>query len=249
MDGCARAMPGSIKQGQADRMSESEPFVILIVDDEPQIRRFLEISLRAQGYQTLSASTGEEATQLAATRRTDLVVLDLGLPDIEGYEVLRRLREWTEMPVLVLSARSGEAEKVRALDAGANDYVTKPFGVEEMGARIRVLLRAKAADAPPSVYDDGRLLVDLARREVRLDGVALHLARKEYDILAMLVRHIGRVVTQRQILVELWGDEHADDTQYLRVAVGKLRRRLGDDAGSPRWIVTEPGVGYRLGPI
>lgn len=227
-------------------MSEVGPAVVLIVDDERQIRRFLEISLQAQGYETLSADSGAEALKLAATRSVALVVLDLGLPDMDGHQVLQRLREWTRVPILVLSARSGEAEKVRALDAGANDYLVKPFGVEELGARIRVLLRASAAPAAPVVFDDGRLRVDLARREVQLDGVTIALPRKEFDILSLLVRNRGMVLTQRQILVELWGAAHVEDTHYLRVAIGRLRRRLGDDAGAPRWIHTEPGVGYRL---
>jgi two-component system KDP operon response regulator KdpE len=227
-------------------MNRAGPASILIVDDERQIRRFLEISLQAQGYETVSAQSGAEALTLAATRRVALVVLDLGLPDVDGHEVLRRLREWTAMPVLVLSARAHEAEKVRALDAGANDYLVKPFGVEELGARIRVLLRASASPTIPAVFDDGRLRVDLARREVQLDGATIALPRKEFEILALLVRNQGMVVTQRQILVELWGAPHVEDTHYLRVAIGRLRRRLGDDASAPRWIHTEPGVGYRL---
>lgn len=227
-------------------MSGTGAAAVLIVDDERQIRRFLEISLQAQGYATLSADNGADALKLAATRSVALVVLDLGLPDIDGHQVLQRLREWTEVPVLVLSARSGEAEKVRVLDAGANDYLVKPFGVEELGARIRVLLRASASPALPVVFDDGRLRVDLARREVQLDGAAIALPRKEFEILSLLVRNQGMVLTQRQILVELWGSSHVEDTHYLRVAIGRLRRRLGDDASAPRWIHTEPGVGYRL---
>jgi two-component system, OmpR family, KDP operon response regulator KdpE len=227
-------------------MNDAGAASILIVDDERQIRRFLEISLQAQGYETVSADSGAEALKLAATRRVALVVLDLGLPDMDGYEVLQRLREWTSIPVLVLSARAREAEKVRALDGGANDYLVKPFGVEELGARIRVLLRATASPAVPIVFDDGRLRVDLARREVQLDGTTIALPRKEFEILALLVRNQGMVVTQRQILVDLWGPSHVEDTHYLRVAIGRLRQRLGDDASSPRWILTEPGVGYRL---
>jgi len=227
-------------------MSEVGPAVVLIVDDERQIRRFLEISLQAQGYETLSADSGAEALKLAATRSVALVVLDLGLPDMDGHQVLQRLREWTQVPILVLSARSGEAEKVRALDSGANDYLVKPFGVEELGARLRVLLRASTSPAAPVVFDDGRLRVDLARREVQLDGVTIALPRKEFEILSLLVRNRGMVLTQRQILVELWGAEHVEDTHYLRVAIGRLRRRLSDDANAPRWIHTEPGVGYRL---
>ncbi|MDC8015603.1 response regulator [Tahibacter soli] len=218
---------------------------VLVVDDEPQIRKFLDISLRAQGYATLLAATGHEALERAATRSIDLVVLDLGLPDIEGHDVLRQLREWSAVPVLVLSVRASESEKVRALDAGANDYVTKPFGVEELAARIRVLLRGRPGETAAPVYDDGRLRIDLARREVTLDGAAVHLTRKEYAIVALLVRHAGRVVTQQQLLRELWGPTHVEDTHYLRIAVGKLRQKLGDDAAAPRWLETEPGVGYR----
>ena len=182
-----------------------------------------------------------------AARGADVVVLDLGLPDRDGLDVLRDLREWSQAPVVVLTVRADEAEKVRAFDAGANDYVTKPFGVQELMARVRALLRWRAApgDTPP-MFDDGRLRVDLARREVFLDGVPLALARKEYALLALLVRHGGRVVTQPQMLRELWGQHHEHDTHYLRVLVGKLRQKLGDDPAAPRWILTEPGVGLRF---
>jgi two-component system KDP operon response regulator KdpE len=172
------------------------------------------------------------------------VLLDLGLPDQEGLEVLRTLRQWSQIPVLVLTARDDEREKVAALDAGANDYVTKPFGLAELMARVRALLRISAV--PPEAmprYDDGRLRVDLARREVSLHDSPVTLSRREYALLAMLVRHVGRVVTQPQLLRELWGPTHQHDTHYL---VGKLRHKLGDDAAAPRWIVTEPGVGLRL---
>jgi two-component system KDP operon response regulator KdpE len=223
------------------------PARILVVDDEPQIRRFLDISLRAQGYRVEVAETGGAGLEALASRGADLVVLDLGLPDRDGLDVLRDLREWSPVPVIVLTVRADEAEKVRAFDAGANDYVTKPFGVQELMARVRALLRWRAApgDAPP-VFDDGRLRVDLARREVFLDGEPLALARKEYALLALLVRHGGRVVTQPQMLRELWGQHHEHDTHYLRVLVGKLRQKLGDDPAAPRWILTEPGVGLRF---
>ena len=226
-------------------MTDAAAPCVLVVDDEPQIRKFLDISLRAQGYATVLAANGREALERAATRNVDLVVLDLGLPDVEGHDVLRQLREWSGVPVLVLSVRAGESEKVRALDAGANDYVTKPFGVEELAARIRVLLRGRPGEAAAPVWSDARLRVDLARREVTLDGAAVHLTRKEYGVLALLVRHAGRVVTQQQILRELWGPTHVEDTHYLRIAIGKLRQKLGDDAAAPRWLETEPGVGYR----
>lgn len=220
---------------------------ILVVDDEPQIRKFLDIGLRAQGYRVESADSGAAGLAALATQGADLVILDLGLPDRDGLDVLAELREWSSTPVIVLTVRAGEAEKVRVLDAGANDYVTKPFGVQELMARIRVLLRAHAtpADASP-LFDDGVLRVDLARREVALNGEPLTLSRKEYALLALLVRNAGRVVTQPQLLREIWGPTHQEDTHYLRILVGKLRQKLGDDPLAPRWIATEPGVGLRL---
>jgi len=221
---------------------------ILVVDDEPQIRRFLDIGLRAQGYRVALAASAQAALDLLATQGAELVILDLGLPDRDGQAVLADLRQWSNVPVIVLTVRGGEPEKVAALDAGANDYVTKPFGVQELMARVRALLRTHAmpeGSAPP-VYDDGRLRVDLARREVALEGATVTLSRKEYALLALLVQHAGRVVTQPQLLREVWGPTHQGDTHYLRILVAKLRQKLGDDAASPRWIATEPGVGLRF---
>ena len=222
---------------------------VLVIDDEAQIRRFLDIGLRAEGYEVLQAATAAEGLAQAATRAPDLVILDLGLPDRDGHEVLSELRQWSQVPVLMLSVRSAETEKVRALDAGANDYVTKPFGIQELMARLRALLRdrsvAGAEEAQPR-YDDGRLGIDLARREVILDGSPLSLTRKEYAVLALLLRHAGRVVTQQQLLREVWGASHVQDSQYLRIVIGKLRQKLGDDPAQPRWLKTEPGVGYRF---
>jgi len=222
---------------------------VLVIDDEAQIRRFLDIGLRAEGYEVLQAATAAEGLAQAATREPDLVILDLGLPDRDGHEVLSELRQWSQVPVLMLSVRSAETEKVRALDAGANDYVTKPFGIQELMARLRALLRdravAGAEEAQPR-YDDGRLGIDLARREVMLDGSPLSLTRKEYAVLALLLRHAGRVVTQQQLLREVWGASHVQDSQYLRIVIGKLRQKLGDDPAQPRWLKTEPGVGYRF---
>ena len=219
---------------------------ILVIDDEPQIRKFLSISLRSQGYAVEEAASGGEGLERLATRGADLVVLDLGLPDVEGYEVLRQLREWSRVPVIVLSVRASETEKVRALDGGANDYVTKPFGIQELMARVRGLLRDQGAPAAtPPVFDDGRLRVDLARRHVAVGGEPVHLTRKEYAVLAQLVRHAGRVVTQQQLLREIWGPQHLEDTHYLRIVVAKIRQKLGGDAG-PRYVQTEPGVGYRF---
>lgn len=222
---------------------------VLVIDDEAQIRRFLDIGLRAEGYQVLLAATGQEGLGLAATQSPDIVVLDIGLPDMEGHDVLREIRTWSEVPVLMLSVRDSEGEKVRALDHGANDYVTKPFGIQELMARLRVLLRQGAkggqADAPVR-YDDGSLVIDLARREVLLEGSPVALTRKEFAVLSLLVRHPGRVVSQQQILREVWGATHTQDTHYLRIVMGKLRLKLGDDPSIPRWLKTEPGVGYRF---
>ncbi|HMM72024.1 MAG TPA: response regulator transcription factor [Rhodocyclaceae bacterium] len=220
---------------------------ILVVDDEPQIRKFIDISLRSQGYATLLAGTGREGLTLLASKGADLVVLDLGLPDMDGKDVLKELRQWSRVPVIVLTVRSGEDEKVALLDAGANDYVTKPFGVEELMARIRAFLRTVATgteDGP--IYDDGMLRIDLAQREVAVHGEAVTLSRKEFSLLALLARQPGRLVTQAQILREMWGPTHEEDTHYLRILVGKLRHKLGDDASAPRYIVTEPGVGLRF---
>ena len=221
---------------------------ILVIDDEPQIRKFLEISLRAQGYAVGLAENGEAGLAALATQGADLVMLDIGLPDRDGHEVLRELRGWSQVPVIMLTVRAGEAEKVAALDAGANDYVTKPFGVQELMARVRGLLRSHAlpAESANPVFDDGSLRIDLARREVFLQAEPVTLTRKEYALLAVLVQHAGRVVTQPQLLRELWGPTHQQDTHYLRILVGKLRHKLGDDAAAPRYIATEPGVGLRF---
>ena len=223
------------------------PARVLVIDDEPQIRKFLEISLRAQGYAVDLADTGQGGLDALAVRGADLVVLDMGLPDRDGHAVLHELRQWSQVPVIVLTVRSGEAEKVAVLDAGANDYVTKPFGVQELMARIRALLRSHAGPGETApVFDDGHLRVDLSRREVSLAGEPVALSRKEYALLAFLVQHAGRVVTQPQLLRELWGPTHQHDTHYLRILVAKLRQKLGDDAAAPRWIATEPGVGLRF---
>jgi len=220
---------------------------VLVIDDERQIRKFLEISLRSQGYQVLEAATGREGLELLATRGADVVVLDLGLPDLEGHDVLREIRTWSQVPVVVLSVRASEAEKVLALDGGANDYVTKPFGIQELMARLRGLLRqAPGSGGGAVVFDDGHLRVDLARRLVTLDEREVRLTRKEFAVLAMLVRDGGRVITQQQLLREVWGPAHVEDSQYLRVVVGHLRQKLADDPARPRYLRTEPGVGYRF---
>ena len=229
-------------------IASAPPARVLVIDDEPQIRKFLDISLRAQGYQVALAATGEEGLTALATQGADLVILDIGLPDRDGHEVLKELRQWSQAPVIMLTVRAGETEKVAALDAGANDYVTKPFGVQELMARVRALLRLHAADPHEAmpVFYDGRLRIDLSRREVHLSGEPVTLTRKEYLLLALLLRHAGRVVTQPQLLKEIWGPTHQHDTHYLRILLGKLRIKLGDDAASPKYIATEPGVGLRF---
>ncbi len=219
---------------------------ILVIDDEPQIRRFLGISLRAQGYDVAEAGTGDEGLEILATRGADLVILDLGLPDRDGQDVLKELRSWSAVPVVVLSVRSNEAEKVALLDAGANDYVTKPFGVQELSARLRGLLKRKPESDQVPVYDDGHVRIDSARRLITRDGEPVTLSRKEWTLLALLLKHSGRLLTQPQLLRELWGPTHQEDTHYLRILVAKLRTKLGDDASAPRYIRTEAGVGLRF---
>ncbi|WP_285962171.1 response regulator [Pseudomonas tohonis] len=227
-------------------MTTNQP-TLLVIDDEAQIRKFLRISLTAQGYKVLEAANGTEGLAQAALARPDLVVLDLGLPDMDGKTVLAELREWSAVPVLVLSVRASEGEKVLALDGGANDYVTKPFSVQEFLARVRVLLRqAGGGEQQEAVVESGPLSVDFAYRRVTLDGAEVALTRKEYAVIAQLARHLGRVVTQQQLLKDIWGPTHVEDTHYLRVVVGHLRQKLGDDPTEPRFIVTEAGVGYRL---
>ncbi|MDH0080969.1 response regulator [Stutzerimonas stutzeri] len=220
---------------------------VLIIDDEPQIRKFLRISLASQGYRVLESTDGRDGLARAALEQPDLVVLDLGLPDMDGQEVLGELRSWTRVPVIVLSVRSSEAEKVRALDAGANDYVTKPFGIQEFLARVRALLRLpQSTTNSPGQVLCGALCIDLAFRRVSLGERTVSLTRKEYAVLAELARHAGRVVTQQHLLKIVWGPSHAGDSHYLRVVIGHLRQKLGDDPAAPRFIVTEAGVGYRL---
>lgn len=222
---------------------------ILIVDDEPQIRRFLRISLLSQGFDVSEAGSGREGLELADTQRPDLVLLDLGLPDMDGQRVLDELRRTSQVPVIVVSVREQEAEKVRALDSGANDYVTKPFGIQELLARIRGLLRRQnVAGSGFSTLRLGRagLEIDLAARRVTLEGNAVHLTPKEYAVLDQLARHAGRVVSQTQLLRHVWGPTHTHDTHYLRIVISKLRHKLGDDPHAPRLLQTEAGIGYRL---
>ncbi|MFI5012597.1 MAG: response regulator [Hyphomicrobiales bacterium] len=221
--------------------------VILVVDDEPQIQRFLKPSLEAAGYKPVMATTGGEALKLIATRAPDVVVLDLGLPDMDGKDVIRGVREWSQVPIIVLSARDREGEKIAALDLGADDYVSKPFGIGELLARIRTLLRHRSREeGETTVFESEGLAIDTLAHTVTRDGEALRLTPKEYDVLQLLVRNAGRVMTHRQILQAVWGPANVDDTQYLRVFVGRLRQKIEADPAAPQLIVTEPGVGYRF---
>lgn len=220
---------------------------VLVIEDETPIRRFLKIALQSAGFAMEEASRGREGIERAATSAPDVVVLDLGLPDMDGKAEVAAIREWSKVPILILSVRDAETEKIAALDAGADDYVTKPFATGELMARLRALVRnRKTPEAEQPVVIKGALSIDLARRLVMVDGVEAKLTRKEYDVLALLARHAGRLVTHRQLLTTVWGPAHAADTHYLRIAVGHLRDKLGDDAADPRFILTEPGVGYRL---
>ena len=223
--------------------------VVLVIEDDPQIRRFLRATLGTHGYRLLEATAGESGLVEAATRQPDIVILDLGLPDIDGLEVIRRLRDWTTLPIIVLSARGQERDKIAALDAGADDYVSKPFGVGELLARMRAALRHATRspdDAGESTFSLGELHVDLPKRQVSIAGNQVHLTPIEYRLLTTLIRHAGKVLTHRQLLLEVWGPPYADQTHYLRVYMAQLRRKLEADPARPRYLLTEPGVGYRL---
>jgi two-component system KDP operon response regulator KdpE len=218
---------------------------ILVVDDEPQIRRFLGISLGANGYRVVEAETAIAGIELARTSEVDLVILDLGLPDLDGQEAIGAIREFSTVPIIVLSARSGEHDKVEALDRGANDYVVKPFGIGELMARVRAALRL-GKDEEGEVMQIGALEFDFARRVILKKGREVHLSKREYDLLHFLASHADHVLTHKRILAALWGPAHAEDVYVLRVYVNQLRQKLEADPSSPKLIVTEPGVGYRL---
>ena len=227
--------------------NNDQPGRILIVEDEASIRRFLRISLEAHGFAVLEARLGEEGVVLCSREQPDLVILDLGLPDIDGQKVIARIREWSKVPIIVLSVRSDEREKVTALDRGANDYVTKPFGISELMARIRACLRLREqTDPDQGLFQLDGLEIDLARRRVRVAAHEVRLSRKEYDLLRLLVTHPDQVMTHEHILREIWGKAHASDTHYLRVLVGHLRQKLGEPPTQPRFIHTVQGVGYRF---
>ncbi|WP_248923960.1 response regulator [Paenibacillus hamazuiensis] len=220
---------------------------ILIIDDEPQIRKLLKVTLQAHRFDIFEASAGEEGILQASVSHPDLIVLDLGLPDISGMDVLLRIREWSSVPVIVLTAKEREEDKIAALDSGADDYVTKPFGMGELLARIRVALRHVAKSANEPVLEFGELKIDLAHRSVELHGERLKLTPTEYDLLKVLALSAGKVITQRQLLQQVWGGHHHEsDSHYLRVYIGHLRKKLEEDPTRPKFIVTEPGIGYRF---
>ncbi len=227
-------------------MSEPAPS-ILVIEDEAQMRRFLRASLSSSGYQLIETETGEDGLTQAAAHNPDLVLLDLGLPDLDGLVVTERLRQWTKTPIIVISARGQEQDKIKALDLGADDYLTKPFGIGELLARIRVALRhAAKTEEGDAQFAVGELQVDLSRRQVFVSGAEVHLTPIEYRLLATLVKHAGRVLTHRQLLREVWGPNASDQTHYLRVYMGQLRHKLEQNSSRPRYLLTEPGVGYRL---
>ncbi len=220
---------------------------VLIVDDEPQIRRFLRTSLAAQEYTVLEAASARDAIRVLSTERPDIIILDLGLPDQDGMQVIREVRGWSQTPIIVLSVRGREQDKIEALDAGADDYVTKPFGMGELMARIRSALRNRLRqERDDPVYAAGALRIDLARRNVQVDGQDVKLTPTEYELLSVLVRHAGKVMTHQHLLREVWGPGDVDQTHYLRVYVGQLRHKIEANPAQPEYILTEPGVGYRL---
>lgn len=231
-------------------MAETQP-LILVVEDEVPIRKFLRAALTAEGYTLAEAAAAQEGLKLAAQNPPDLVILDLGLPDRDGLEVIARLREWSSVPIVVLSARGQERDKVAALDAGADDYLTKPFGISELLARMRVALRhaARIADKnqpEPSKIVVGALEVDLAARRVFLAGNRVHVTQLEYRLLATLARHAGKVLTHRYLLKEVWGPQSVGDTHYVRIYIANLRRKIEPNPAQPRYLLTEQGVGYRF---
>jgi len=223
--------------------------MILLIEDEPQMQRFLRIILQGHGYRFIEAQTGQEGLVQAATRSPDIILLDLGLPDIDGLEVTRRLREWSDIPIIVLSAREQEQDKIKALDAGADDYLTKPFGAGELLARIRVAIRHKVmrqstTGEPVFILDN--LRVDMSQRQVFLNEQEVHLTPIEYKLLTVLIQNAGKVVTHNQLLKEVWGPSYTKETQYLRVYMTQLRHKLELDPARPRFLINEPGIGYRL---
>jgi len=227
-------------------MTSATPTDVLVIDDELQIRRLLRVTLESAGHGVREADTGQRGLQEAAARRPDAIILDLGLPDLPGLEVLTRLREWSQVPVLILSVRGEESQKIAALDAGADDYLTKPFGSGELLARVRVLLRRAMPLTEPPVAHFGEVEVDFSQRTVRRKGVEVHLTAKEYALLQLLLRHRGKVITHRHLLRELWGPHAEENTHYLRVHMAHLRQKLETVAAQPVFLRTEAGIGYRF---
>jgi two-component system KDP operon response regulator KdpE len=221
-------------------------FRVLVVDDERAIRRYLHAALNAHGYIIYEAVNGQEVLSMAATERPDLIILDLGLPDIDGVEITRQIREWSQIPIIILSVREQEKDKVAALDAGADDYLTKPFNTGELMARIRVALRRSTQTSPEPVFTSGELVVNLSRRLVTVREQEISLTPTEYDLLRVLIQHPGKVLTHRQLLRKVWGDAYETESHLLRVNMSNLRRKIEPDPTRPRFIITEPGVGYRL---
>ncbi|MGG3466365.1 response regulator [Neobacillus pocheonensis] len=220
---------------------------ILVIDDEPQIQKLLRVTLQAHGFEIVAASSGEEGILKTTMVRPDLIVLDLGLPDITGMEVLHRIREWTQIPIIVLTAKDREEDKITALDSGADDYVTKPFGMGELLARIRVALRHNAKSQDEPILDFGRLVIDLSGRTVELDGEKIKLTPTEYELLKILATNAGRVMTHKQLLQQVWGGhQYNTDSHYLRVYIGHLRKKIETDPARPKFIITESGIGYRF---
>lgn len=225
----------------------THPTRVLVIDDEPAIHRFLRPALEVNEYEVISAGTAGEGLKRIAGDAPDVVVLDLGLPDLDGKDVIARVREWSDIPIIVLSARDREAEKIAALDLGADDFVNKPFGIGELMARLRTALRhrmQRKGETP--VVSVGGLEIDVPRRRITWQGEEVNLSPKEFDLLAFLARHAGKVVTHKQILTAVWGTAHESDTQYLRVYIGQLRQKIEPNPSDPRFILTEPGIGYRL---
>ena len=225
----------------------THPIRVLVVDDEPQIHRFLTPSLTVSGFEVVTAATGQDALRQMGGSAVAVVLLDLGLPDMDGKDVIAQIRRRSDVPIIVLSARDRETERIAALDLGADDYVNKPFAIGELLARLRSVLRRRRTTSPdlPSVYRLGTICIDTAHHKVTRGNEEVHLTPKEFDLLVMLTRHAGRVVTHRQILSEVWGPAHTGDTQYLRVFIGQLRQKLEDNPAEPTLILTEPGIGYR----
>jgi two-component system KDP operon response regulator KdpE len=218
---------------------------VLVVDDEAPIRRYLRAALGAQGLTIYESATGEEAIQAVLSHRPDIIILDIGLPDMDGIEVTRRLREWSQTPIIILSVREAEQDKIAALDAGADDYLTKPFGTGELLARMRVALRKQTTNAEEPVFESNGLSVDFSRRLVKVNDLEVQLTPTEYDLLKALVTHAGKVITHRQLLKQVWGEGY-DDMHILRVNISNLRSKIEPDPSRPTYIHTEPGVGYRL---